>query len=63
MKKGYDVSMVADVLVDRHFHLQLSRSDFAMTRGVFFVDKFDREDGVIFCQRACFFDATTIRDE
>ena len=48
--------MIADVFVDRHLHLELSRGDFAMARGVFFVDEFDGKDGVVFCERACFFD-------
>ena len=49
--------MIADVFVDRHLHLELSRGDFAMARGVFFVDEFDGEDGIVFSEGACFFDA------
>lgn len=49
--------MIADVFVDRHLHLELPRCDFAMTRGVFFVDEFDGEDWVVFSEGACFFDA------
>jgi hypothetical protein len=52
--------MIADVLVDRHLHLKLSRSDFAMTRGIFFVNKFDCKDRVVFCEGACFFDTISI---
>lgn len=57
MKEGYDVSVIADMFVDRDLHLELSRGDFAMARRIFFVDEFDGEDGVIFCEGACFFDA------
>lgn len=39
--------MVADVLVDSGFHLQLARADLAMAGGVFLVDELDGEDGGI----------------
>lgn len=49
--------MIANVFVDRYLHLKLSRSNFAMAGGVFFVDEFDGKDGVVLGERACFFDA------
>lgn len=57
MKEGDDISMISDVFVDRHLHLELSGGDFAMARGVFFVDEFDGEDRIVFSEGACFFDA------
>lgn len=49
--------MITDVFVDRHLHLELSRRDFAMASGVFFVDEFDGKDGAVFSERTSFFDA------
>jgi hypothetical protein len=39
--------MIADVFMDRRFHLQLPRADLAMSSSIFFMDELDGKDGII----------------
>lgn len=43
------------VFMDGRFHLQLTRTDLAMARSVFFVNKLDGNDGVIGVRRTGLF--------
>lgn len=59
MEKGYDVLVIAYMLVYCDFHLQLPRTNLAMAGGIFFVNELHREDRLVLLEWTCLFDAVT----
>lgn len=57
MKEGYDVVVVANMLMDRHLHLELTSANSAMASGIFLVDELDGENRVVFADGTGFLDA------
>ena len=49
--------LATNVFMKGCFHLQLTGADFASSRGIFFVDELDGDDGSICVRGACFLDA------
>lgn len=53
--EGDYIVMANYVFMNGRFHLQLTRTNLAMARGIFFVNEFDGDDGVIGVRGTGFF--------